>query len=117
MQNFKLPTHLLLNALLSIPMSSSHNWYDHTAEKLKAPHNSIAATTDITKIVIHQENNLRCEARVYMHDIYSIVAFDEDNLDTNMLMSDVTGKSDTEINETAKYLFEKIKSEYQQQSK
>ncbi|MDP3787745.1 MAG: hypothetical protein Q8Q60_00330 [Candidatus Chromulinivorax sp.] len=117
MQNFTLQTHLLLNALLHLPISTPHNWYDHAAEKLKGVHSPISSVTDMKKIVIHQENNLQCQGRIFMHDIYSIVAFDANNLDRTMLISDVTGKSDAEINETAKCLFEKIKSESQEQEK
>ncbi len=125
MKNFKLTAFLLLYALTPAQLSAScssstsnNPWYTKAADAFKKPHDTSATAGEITTtgILIYQEGQFRCEALTIENEINWVVAFHEKYIAT-MLFADITGKSDTEINEAARCLFERIKAEYQQQDK
>ena len=91
------------------------------ADAFKNPHDTRCLTPGpdpitTTGILIHQEGPLRCEALTIGGTIHWIVAFHEDHSMTNMLYADVTSAldsdSDSEINNAALLLFNRLKTEY-----
>lgn len=121
MNNKHLQLFLLISTLLTTQLSSSASsstssnpWYNKAADAFKNPHDTRAIVGDITTtgILIHQEGALRCEALRIMDSVNWVVAFHK-NTPMQMLFADVTEKSDLEINESARILFEQLKTQYQ----